>query len=201
MWNLALELVGDNMFPQHCSIGFTSAWGQILWMAVMFIYLIILWEPYSPSVENQPLSPSLRRTRLPGHKLNMLTNTGGLTLIHVSGGVSAQLSLARNSLSPLCSPVCLLLMVQPQLCQCTDTFLLWVWEHHHKKERNKWGGRDSLDSPLTDYLLLFLPMNEETEKAASPLLITEMLLTQQHWCFSHIKTYYTYYNLPGQTTH
>lgn len=138
MWNLALEQVGDNMFPQHCSIGFTSTWGEILWMAVMFIHLIILWEPYSLSVENQPLSPNLRRTRLPGHKLNMLTNTGGLTLIHVSGGVSVQLSLAHNSLSSLGSPVCLLLMVQPQLCQCTDTFFLpWVWEHHHKKREEQ----------------------------------------------------------------
>lgn len=39
------------------------------------------------------LISSLRRARLLGHKLNMLTNTGGQNLILVSGGVSVQLSL------------------------------------------------------------------------------------------------------------
>lgn len=54
MWNLALEQVGDNT-----PIALLSRIYQLdrnLWMVVIFIHLIILWESHSPSVEHQSLS-------------------------------------------------------------------------------------------------------------------------------------------------
>lgn len=106
MWSLALEQVGDNTNTmlngiQCCS----SAWEQIVNGDDVYIFDNIVRIPFT--IGGAPaLISNLGRARLPGHKLNMLTNTGGQNLVRVSGGVSVQLSLigTHNATSSLCSP-------------------------------------------------------------------------------------------------
>lgn len=82
--------------------------------ADVYIFDNIVRTPFT--IRGAPaLISSLRRARLPGHKLNMLTNTGGQNLLRVSGGVSVQLSLisTHDSTFSVCFPLRLLSMVQP----------------------------------------------------------------------------------------
>lgn len=127
-------------------------------MVVTFIYLIIiLWE----SVKHQPLSPNLRRTRLPGHKLNMLTNSRRPTCDPCLRGCFCAAEPHRHpryNFLPLLPPLPPINGAIPTLSTRTPLpTALWVQERCRRREMNTWGGRDKSASPLTDYLLLFCP--------------------------------------------